>query len=138
MKQGVIMARSKYTTVRLSDRQHAAVLNVSKRYKLSQYAATNRIFDVGLTVLLRSGGDLQSAQDSAVSGEIDLVIPAWVQDDISFMKRLTRRLLALQVELMWISKDHADKAAPGLSKESRMKAAKTFRELIEQIQKKED
>jgi len=130
------MAKSKYTSIRLSDPQHAAVLNISKRYKLSQYSAVKRIFDIGLTVTLRAGNNLESAQDSALSGEIDLVIPDEFQENISFIKNLTRRLLAIQIELMWIAKDHAEKVSPGISKSAHLKAEKTFQKLIEQIQEK--
>ena len=92
----------------------------------------NRIFDIGLTVLRRAENDLESAQENALVGKIELAI----QDDISFLKRLTRRLLAIQVEHMWIAKDHAEKASPGISEGAHLKAEKTFQKLIELLREK--
>jgi len=56
------MAKSRYASVHLTDLQNAAVLNIAKRYKISQYATVNRILDIGLAVLLHAGNDLESAR----------------------------------------------------------------------------
>jgi len=51
-------------------------------------------------------------------------------------KRLTKRLLAIQIELMWIAKDHAEKASSGISEGAHRKAEQTFQKLIELLREK--
>lgn len=88
--------------------QHFLIRTLAKRNGMTNYAVVSLLVSIGMQLLSRCGNDFEAARQASIMSDIKLMIPPEVSEDIAEMKAVVRRMLAHQLQTLWVASLHAE------------------------------
>jgi hypothetical protein len=132
------LKKNRRVTVFLDDERLPAVESIARRDKMTNYAVVQCAFEIGMSVINRSGNNLEAARQAAVMSDIELIVPPETSEGITRIEKLLWRVLMHQLQNLWVSSLHADSVRPGTREEAIVKAADLFAETRAKINGTDD